>query len=882
MALNSLGLGFVFTAQDMATGKINSIARSFGNMDNAAVRSSANMQRNFAQLGAGALVLGSGVGALAGSFALANQASEFTQGVARMGQISRASAADLQLLRDRAIQAGIETQFSPQEAVEGLTNLAQAGMNAGQSMQALGGVLAFAAGGQVEVGSASAAVSAALRVFRLDADQAGLVADQFLRITNSTALAAGDMEQAMGSVARGAIATSQSIEEMLPAIGLVKNTGVDVSVAAQSVSSALVFMSSRAAAFDAIGVKVTNADGSFRPFLDIVRETAVELEERYPNAAERASKATDLFSRFGLQAYTGVSQQLAQGVRDAAGNLYQGADAVAYLRGEMANAAGTADEFTRALNDTFEGRKTLLRGSMQTLGVLLGEGFEAALKPMIEAVTDSINFVLGILNEMPIELRTLIAHFVLGFGAVASFFGAFIAGKAIIALLVPFVGSLTTAFVGLLATLAPVALAFGAIIAIGYAFNRFVSSNEQRLATWTGLIDRVKLGFRGLMQLISTGGLSGGVLAELNRAENSGLKRFIGNIYAFGFRIMQFFRGIGIGFNAAIDAMGPNFIRLTRAFSRLWGYVSMIFGGGASLVEGGSMRYVTAGSRIGDFLGSLVGVFVDVAAAATRFATGFIGGFRAVWHWAGPTIDFAVAQFGVLWDTLVDVGKDLGLVSENVGGNGTAFEGLGQAIGGFVAGPLTFLIGALGTVARILREVIRVVMFFVNVAKWLFKAFFNIGVSIGQLMMNVKFNVMDVIDTAIVKIGELMSAIPAGMRPAFADSAIVAGGLAQGRLAQRTVQRAQINSLAENTRFDLSHFSDSPSTAQQRVNAEGANAQVQASLAAAQLIIRQAQQRQQGTQTINLVVDGQQIATATASANANSQERTFSPTGGGD
>src|SRR5688572_6270683 len=168
------------------------------------------------------------------------------------------------------------------------------------------------------------------------------------------------MEQAMASVARGAISANQQIEEMLPAIGLVRNTGVDVSVAAQSVSSALVFMAGRADKFNEIGVSVTDAAGNFRPFMDIVLETSTELERRFPNAAERAAKATELFSRFGLQAYTGVSQQLAQGVRDSAGNLYRGAEAVDFLRREMENAGGSAEAFREALMDTFEGRKSEL------------------------------------------------------------------------------------------------------------------------------------------------------------------------------------------------------------------------------------------------------------------------------------------------------------------------------------------------------------------------------------------------------------------------------------------------------------------------------------------------------------------------------------------
>ena len=90
----------------------------------------------------------------------------------------------------------------------------------------------------ISVDQSTATVSAALKAFGLEVDQAGITTDKLLRITNLTSLQAGDLQLALGTVARGASATKQSLTEMLPAMGLVKNTGVDVSVAASSVSSA--------------------------------------------------------------------------------------------------------------------------------------------------------------------------------------------------------------------------------------------------------------------------------------------------------------------------------------------------------------------------------------------------------------------------------------------------------------------------------------------------------------------------------------------------------------------------------------------------------------------------------------------------------------------
>ena len=51
--------------------------------------------------------------------------------------LSNATAGEMDMLKKAAIQAGIETQFSPTEAVKGLNELAQAGYSAKESVDLL-------------------------------------------------------------------------------------------------------------------------------------------------------------------------------------------------------------------------------------------------------------------------------------------------------------------------------------------------------------------------------------------------------------------------------------------------------------------------------------------------------------------------------------------------------------------------------------------------------------------------------------------------------------------------------------------------------------------------------------------------------------------------
>ena len=109
----------------------------------------------------------------------------------------------MSVLRHAAIQAGIQTQFSPDEAVEGLTSLATAGQTAGQATRTLIPVLDLAAGslGQLGVAQAAEAVVGTLNAYGFAAERAVGVTDKLLRITQLTNFQARDFEVGLSKAA---------------------------------------------------------------------------------------------------------------------------------------------------------------------------------------------------------------------------------------------------------------------------------------------------------------------------------------------------------------------------------------------------------------------------------------------------------------------------------------------------------------------------------------------------------------------------------------------------------------------------------------------------------------------------------------------------------
>ena len=242
MALNNLGLGFIFTARDRASGTISRVGTAFDQTGTRAAIGSRRVQAGLIGLGAGVAALAAGLGGLMGAFGLAEQAGEFGQTVAFVGRVTNATNQQLEQLRQRAIRAGIETQFSPTQAVEGLRDLTTAGRTADQAMAELGPSLDLAAGGMITVSAASQAVVGTLNAFGGAAGSATSVTDRLLRITQLTNFQARDFGVGLSVAASSAGQFNTSLNDTLITLGQLRNRNVSASRASTAFGEAMLKM----------------------------------------------------------------------------------------------------------------------------------------------------------------------------------------------------------------------------------------------------------------------------------------------------------------------------------------------------------------------------------------------------------------------------------------------------------------------------------------------------------------------------------------------------------------------------------------------------------------------------------------------------------------
>lgn len=564
----NFGLGIMMNARDLASGPIGMVARNFTGLINAIATGSPIVLAALVAITAAITALTLGIRGLSMAWDLAVDAGDFRRNMTAVGGIARATADEMQLLEASAIQAGIATQFSPDQAAEGLQALAAAGQNATAATETLIPVLDLAAGslGQLGVQQAAEAVVGTLNSYRMAASEATSVTDRLLRITQLTNFQARDFEQGLSRAAATAGQYGTGLNDVLINVGLMRNANINAAVASTAFREAQTRLMTDQNAMQTVqreGITIYDEQtGRSRSALDIMMDLAESTREM--SEEQRNRIAVESFGRRGMLAFNSVVNAQREVMINGNRVMLEGRDAIQYMREELENAEGTAANFRDAYLSTFPGQLDLIKGTLQTLGIVFGDVFGVIFRPLVLAVTEAINFFIRVWNEIPRSLQIAIAAIFLVLSAVMALAGGLgiviIAVIALIMLLGELLLVALAIFAGMALAIVPVLVAFAALAGAAAFVYAAYRSNLGGLADYIdGWARRVRLLWQGLTQMFTQGFLSGEVQDELNRTENQGLMGFIGTIVDFANRAEHVWEGISKQFRKTWHELGPTF-----------------------------------------------------------------------------------------------------------------------------------------------------------------------------------------------------------------------------------------------------------------------------------------------------------------------------------
>ncbi|MBK6512627.1 MAG: hypothetical protein IPG04_00565 [Polyangiaceae bacterium] len=188
-------------------------------------------------------------------------------------------------------------------------------------------------------------------------------------------------------------------------------------------------------------------------------------------------------------------------------------------------------------------------------------------------------------------------------------------------------------------------------------------------------LSTVKLGWQGLAQVFTTGGFSGAVETELNKAENAGLKNFVLNVYGIGMRIVHFFESVKAGFEGVVETMGPTFNRLSAAFTSVGVALGL-----TTDASTGAQKSWTAFGNAGKTVGSILGGAFDFIVRAIAVVMEVFSGFAGMWPKITASLEPAYRSLSNLGMVIKDVASRLGVL--NPGSYANGWQTFGRILGG--------------------------------------------------------------------------------------------------------------------------------------------------------------------------------------------------------
>lgn len=307
--------------------------------------------------------------------------AEFDSAMSAVAANSGSTGAELESLRQAALELGADTQFSATEAAEGINELSKAGVSAGDILGGgLKGSLDLAAAGQIGVGEAAETAATAMTQFNLEGSEIPHVADLLTNAANKAQGGVGDLAQALKQGGLVAASTGLTIDETTASLAAFASAGLIGSDAGTSLKTMLQRLSApskeSAALMEKLGISAYDASGEFVGMESLAGQLQDGLGDL--TAEQRNSALATIFGSDAVR---------------AANILYaEGADGIANWTTEVTE-QGAAAKQAAILTDNLQGDVERLGGAFDSAFIKTGSGANGALRTLVQGLTGLVDHI---------------------------------------------------------------------------------------------------------------------------------------------------------------------------------------------------------------------------------------------------------------------------------------------------------------------------------------------------------------------------------------------------------------------------------------------------------------------------------------------------------
>lgn len=418
------------------------------------------------------MTLGLTVPIVAAGGAATSVAANFDDAMSQVQGALGDASADMDGLRELALQLGADTVFSATESAQAMVELAKGGLT---EADIKGGALAasmdLAAAGQLNLADAAETTVQMMGSFGLGAEDATRIANALAGAANASSADVSDLAQAMSQCSAQASLAGWSLEDTAAALALFADHGVKGSDAGTSLKTMLQRLAAptdqAAEAIAAYGLNIRDSNGKMKDISGIADELTGKL-----GGLDDATRDAALQTIFGADASRAAAILLQSGSDGL--KKYTDATRDATAAETMANAQ--KGELSWALEN--------MQGAIESASIAFG----TALAPAVTAVAGVIGDAAEAFSELPPDVQTAVAvvlALVAALGPLLMVIGSVVAALPAIS------AGLEVAGGALAVPLAPAALAVAAIAAVVAAVVAAWNTCEPFRDAVTGAFDAI-------------------------------------------------------------------------------------------------------------------------------------------------------------------------------------------------------------------------------------------------------------------------------------------------------------------------------------------------------------------------------------------------------
>lgn len=321
-------------------------------------------------------------GALVAGFGLAiTKFASFDKAMSAVDAATHETAANMDLLREAAIQAGADTAFSAEEAAQAIEEMAKAGVSTADILGGgLDGALALAAAGSLSVGEAAETAASAMTQFGLSGSDIPHIADLLAAGAGKAQGSVHDLGMALNQAGLVASQTGLTIEEATGGLAAFASAGLVGSDAGTSFKTMLQRLNPQseaaATAMADLGLSAYDSQGEFIGLAAYAGNLQNALKDM--SSEQRNATMQTLFGSDAVRAAAVLYEQGAEGVQGWI---------------DQVNDAGFAAETAARMQNNLAGDLEKLGGAFDTVFLKAGGTGNDALRTLVQTAEDFVDMV---------------------------------------------------------------------------------------------------------------------------------------------------------------------------------------------------------------------------------------------------------------------------------------------------------------------------------------------------------------------------------------------------------------------------------------------------------------------------------------------------------